>query len=126
MNLGMTKVVIDQRRIIEMTDFETWLHNFGYEHIFRMLEIRRPGQYTPYEMDEKFVDQSLYVDYHFRHIQIKEAIELPDKDILIGFREIYDSEDFEKEWDESVIYYKRLSEIELSYFPCDENIENWE
>ena len=29
MNLGMTKVDIDQRRIIEMTDFETWLHDFG-------------------------------------------------------------------------------------------------
>lgn len=109
-----------------MTDFETWLHDFGYEHIFRMLEIRRPGQYTHYEMDKKFVDQSLYVDYHFRHIQIKEAIELPDKDILIGFREIYDSESFEKDWSESVIYYKKLSEIELSYFPCDDNIENWE
>ena len=109
-----------------MTDFETWLHDFGYEHIFCLLEIRRPGQYTPYEMDKKFLDQSLYVDYHFRHIQIKEAIELPDKDILIGFREIYDSESFEKDWDESVIHYKKLSEIELSHFPCDDNIENWE
>lgn len=109
-----------------MTDFGTWLHDFGYDHIFRMLEIRRPGQYTPYEIDKKFVDQSLYVDYHFRHIQIKEAIELPDRDILIGFREIYDSESFEKDWDESVIYYKKLSEIELTYFPCDDNIENWE
>ena len=126
MNLGMTKVDIDQRRIIEMTDFETWLHDFGYDHILCMLEIRRPGQYTPYEIDKKFVDESLYIDNHFRHIQIKEAIELPDKDILIGFREIYDSEDFEKDWDESVVYYKKLSEIELSYFPCDDNIENWE
>ena len=126
MSLGMTKVVIDQRRIIEMTDFEIWLHDFGYDHILRMLEIRRPGQYTPYEIDKKFSDQSLYLDNHFRHIQIKEAIELPDKDILIGFREIYDSEDFEKDWDESVIYYKKLSEIELTYFPCDDNIENWE
>ena len=55
----MTKVIIDQMRIIEMTDFETWLHDFGYDHIFRMLEIRRPGQYTPYEIDKKFEDESL-------------------------------------------------------------------
>ena len=109
-----------------MTDFETWLHDFGYDHILRMLEIRRPGQYTPYEIDKKFVDQSLYVDYHFRHIQIKAAIELPDNDILIGFREIYDGEGVEKEWDDSVIDYKKLSETELSYFGCDDNIENWE
>ena len=53
-----------------MTDFETWLHDFGYDHIFRMLEIRRPGQYTPYEIDKKFEDESLYIDNHFRHIQI--------------------------------------------------------
>jgi hypothetical protein len=65
MNLGTMKVVIDQRRIIEMTDFETWLHDFGYDHILRMLEIRRPGQYTPYEMDRKFEDESLYIDNHF-------------------------------------------------------------
>ena len=77
-------------------------------------------------MDKKFVDESLYIDKHFRHIKIKEAIELSDKDILIGFREIYDSEDFEKDWDESVVYYKKLSEIELTYFPDDDNIENWE
>ena len=77
-------------------------------------------------MDKKFEDESLYIDNYFRHIQIKEAIELPDKDILIGFREIYDSESFERQWDESVIYYKKLSEIELTYFPDDDNIENWE
>jgi hypothetical protein len=39
---------------------------------------------------------------------------------------MYDSEDFEKELDESIIYYKKLSEIELTYFPDDDNIENWE
>lgn len=99
---------------------------FGYDHIFRMLEIRRPGQYTPYEMDKKFADESLYIDNHFKHIQIKEAVELPDGDILIGFKEIYDSESFEQDGDEAVIYYKKLSEIELSYFPCDNNIESWE
>ena len=45
-----------------MTDFETWLHDFGYDHILRMLEIRRPGQYTPYEIDKKFADESLYIN----------------------------------------------------------------
>ena len=50
------------KRWITMTDFETWLHDFGCKHILRMLEIRRPGQYTPYEIDKKFEDQSLYVD----------------------------------------------------------------
>lgn len=109
-----------------MIDFDTWLHDFGYDHILRMLEFRKPGQYTPYEMDKKFEDESLYVDTHYRHIQIKEAIELPDKDILIGFREINDGMDLEKDWDKSIIYYKKLSEIELTYFPSDDSIEDWE
>lgn len=105
-----------------MVDFDEWLHNFG-GHIIRILEIRRPGQYTPYEIEKKFEDESLYIDNHYRHIQIKEAIKLPDNDILIGFREIYDEEDLEQPWEKSIIYYKKLSEIELTYFPCDEEKE---
>lgn len=107
-----------------MINFETWLNDFGHNHILRMLEIRRPGQYTPYEMDKKFKDESLYIDCHYRHIQIKEAIELPDKDILIGFREVFDIEDIEEPWEKSIIYYKKLSEIELTYFPYDEENED--
>lgn len=34
-----------------MTDLETWFLDFGSDHIFRMLEVRKPGQFTPYEMD---------------------------------------------------------------------------
>lgn len=109
-----------------MTDFETWLHDFGSDHILRMLEIRRPGQYTPYEMDRKFEDESLYVDSHYTCIQIYDAIELPDHDVLIGYREIYDKESLFEEWEESIIHYKRLSDIELTYFPSDDKYENWE
>ena len=108
-----------------MTDFETWLLDFGYEHILRMLEIRRPGQYTPYEVEHKYMEQSLYKNTYYSHIETKEAIELPDKDVLIGYREICDWEDREKPMEESVIQYRKLSEIELSYFPQDQDPENW-
>lgn len=107
-----------------MTDFETWLLDFGYDHIIRMLEVRKPGQYTPYEMDKKFEDESLYIDDHYRFIQIKNAIELPDKDILLEFREICDEKDLDESWDKSILYYKRLSEIELTYFPNDNVFDN--
>lgn len=109
-----------------MIDFEKWVCDFASKHIIRMLELRKPGQYTPYEVDNKFSDESLYIDDTYRHIQIKEAIELPDGDILLGFREVYDEESIEKDWEESVIYYKKLSEIELTYFPCDDNFVNLE
>ena len=42
-----------------MTDFETWLHDFGYDRIFRMLKLRRVGDWTPYEMEQKYIDQAI-------------------------------------------------------------------
>lgn len=109
-----------------MTDFETWLNDFGYDHILRMLKLRKPGQYTPYEMSKKFIDESLYESDEYTFIQIKEAIELPDKDILLGFREVYNRESIEEEWNKSNIEYRKLSEVHLSYFPEDDDIDNWD
>ena len=48
-----------------MTDFETWMLDFGQDHIFRMLEYRRPGEWTPLELSQKYTDQSRYVSDFF-------------------------------------------------------------
>lgn len=109
-----------------MKNIDDWLKENMYTTIFRMLEIRKPGQYTPYEIDNKFIDQSLYKDDHYEHIQIKEAILLPDNDVLIGYRTVYDFDSLGQDWKGSVINYKKLSEIELSCFPDDQKLENWE
>lgn len=109
-----------------MTDLETWFLDFGSDHIFRMLEVRKPGQFTPYEMDRKYLDQSFYIDDHYTYIQIKDLIELPDKDVLLEYREVYDLKSIEENWDKSFLYYVKLSGIELSYCPEDNNIEKWE
>lgn len=104
-----------------MTDFETWLHDFGYDRIFRILKLRRVGDWTPYEIEQKYIDQDQYEDNHYSFIKIIEAIELPDKDILIGYREFYDdiSEIDSEEWESYPIQYKKLSQIELSFFSDD-------
>ena len=105
-----------------MTDFETWLHDYGKDRVFRMLVYRRPGQmYTPYEIERRFVDQnSLYDDTHFNFVKIEEAIELPDGDILLGLKELYDEYEECDGWrDSGVTLYKKLSEIELSFFEKD-------
>ena len=107
-----------------MKTLEEWVNDLG-DKVLRMLELRKPGQYTPYEMENKFIDESLYKDNHYTHIQIKELIELPDKDVLVGYRVVYDLESLNADWSDSIIYYKKLSEIELSHFPGDENAENW-
>lgn len=74
-------------------------------------------------MENKFSDESLYVDNEYKKVFIEEVIELPDKDILIGFREILDiAEDEdgrEYETSDSIVYLK-LSEIRLECCKCDQ------
>ena len=85
-------------------DFHTWLLDVGYNRIFRMWKYKR--MFTPYEQDQKFSDESVFEDDIATHIQIKEAIVLPDKDILIGYHTMgFDD----------VIMYDKLSEIYLEY-----------
>lgn len=109
-----------------MTDLETWFLDFGSDHIFRILYVRKPGQFTPCEIDKKFSDQSLYMNDCYTYIQIKDLVELPDKDVLLEYREVYDLESIEEEWDKSFLRYVKLSEIKLGYCPEDNSLEKWE
>lgn len=109
------------------TDLETWLHDIGEDRIFRILEYRKPGQYTPYEMENKFVDESLYIENIYKHVIIEEVIELPDKDLLIGFKEVEDILDYNEYGEEekeikirNAIEYLKLSEIRLECFADDQ------
>lgn len=85
-----------------MTDFETWLLDDGYEMLFRI---------WIYNSEKKSWDAKC--NYAF----IRKAIELPDKDILLGLQFIFSSEDLEKENPD--IGYWRLSQIRLAYHPDD-------
>ena len=40
------------------TDLETFMLDVGFDRIFRILIRRRSGDWTPREMDEKYLDQS--------------------------------------------------------------------
>lgn len=102
-----------------MTDFDTWLLDVGYDRIFRMNEFRKPGDWTPYEMDKKFLDESRFVDDISQCVIIKEVVELPDKDILLGLQFVDPYEDLEKTKSKVIIEYFKLSEIRLSYFEDD-------
>lgn len=104
-----------------ITDFETWLLDVGFDRTFRLLEYRRPGDWTPYEIEKKYIDESHYKDNHYTFIKIKEAIELPNGDFLIGYIDVSDVEDF---WDfddeKERVNYRKLSEIELCWNPEDD------
>lgn len=99
-----------------MTDFETFiLDNRG--RVFRMWVYKR--MFTPYEQEQKYIDESVYECDECSNVFIEEVIELPDKDILLGVRVVYDAESVEKTADEWHIDYYKLSEIRLAYRPKD-------
>ena len=110
----------------KLTDFDTWMLDVGYDRIFRMNEFRKPGDWTPYEMDKKFADESRFVDDISQFVKIKEAIELPDGDIFLGLQFICDPDNIEElenlNSNPDISYYK-LSEIRLSYCGDGEEYE---
>lgn len=98
-------------------DIHTWLSDVGEERVFRMWVFKK--MFTPYEQDEKFSDESVYVDDTCKFVMIKEIIELADGDYLIGFQDA-DS-------DNEYLEYFKLSEIRLDYRPEDkERLEDEE
>lgn len=95
-----------------MTDFETWLHDNG-DRIYRYWIYKR--MFTPEEMDKKWSDQSCYENDECFYGIIREAIELPDGDILLGF---VDPEAVGTDVENYINYYK-LSQIDLVFDPTD-------
>ena len=98
-------------------DIHTWLSDVGQERVFRMWIFKK--MFTPYEQDEKFSDESVYVDDICKYVMIKELIELPDGDLLIGFQ---DTDDIDS--DNLYLKYYKLSEIRLDY--CQNDNESLE
>ena len=101
------------------TTINEWLKE--YEHkIFRMWRYKK--MFTPYEIEQKFVDESVYESDMCEYIIITKIIPLSNDDYLLGYilvdgynyNEIIDKPDNEKlEW------YVKLSEISLAYSETD-------
>ena len=66
--------------------------------------------FTPYEIEEKFSDQSCLEDDDCSYEYIVETITLPDDDILLGFSENKDGK---------YISYYKLSNIDLALCKSD-------
>lgn len=96
-----------------MTDFETYYHDELQDKIINYAVYKR--MFTPYEEEQKYSDESCYEDMTHQGY-IKEVIELPDNDILLGIVDCYDKEGFDDDEDyETVDYieYFKLSEIRI-------------
>ena len=105
----------------EMNETATYNSFFEFleknkDRIFRFWVYKR--MFTPLEMEQKYIDQGEFEECHAKLGIIREAIVLPDDDLLLGFyipgTETADEEDEYKHLD----YYK-LSEIRMEYRPAD-------
>lgn len=99
-----------------ITDWETFLIDYKDEYVFNVRVCKK--KFTPYEENEKFIDEDVYEDYG--DYKIVESIELPDKDILIGFNAIggdYDTGTYY--YPTNDIEYYKLSEIRLKNITKD-------
>lgn len=102
-----------------MTDFETFLQD-NSETIFRYFKYKKV--WTPYELDKKFSDESIYENGGYAELAyIRQAIELPDGDILLKMEHTYGPDDiYDEDNDHNIIYeYVKLSEISLEEFSKD-------
>lgn len=107
-----------------MTDLETFLHDYADNKIFRIFKYKRI--FTPYEQDEKFSDESVFENGNYPiFAYIRNAIELPNGDVLLRLEEIepiYDRLDDEKETSQKSYIYERLSDICIRECDCDNEI----
>ena len=93
--------------------------SFAVKHqnnIFRYWIYRKV--YTPYEIENKYTDESMYEDCFCKLAYIRECIDLPNGDILIGF--LAADGDGKEEIGRRNIQYCRLSEIRLELYEGDQ------
>lgn len=101
------------------TNINEWLKD--YEHkIFRMWKYKR--MFTPYEIEQKFVDESVYESDVCEDIIITKIIPISNDDYLLGYiladSYIY-NEIVGKPEKDRLEWYVKLSEISLAYSEKD-------
>lgn len=107
-----------------MIDLETFIHDMCDTTIFRMFKYKRV--YTPHEMAEKYSDESEYENGGYAvHVYIRNAIELPDGDVLLKLEEVLtqDWEEPEETPMEKIYRYEKLSDIVLYEYEVDNKID---
>lgn len=91
----------------------TWLSAHQGEK-FRYLVYKR--MFTPFEIQQAFMDDSQFESTHYRIGKIEEAVSLDNGELFIGIREIYDDDTESK-----FLTFYRLSEIRLELIEKQED-----
>ena len=103
-----------------MTDLETFIQDNDGK-IFRYLKYKKV--WTPYELDKKYSDESEYEDGgYFNFCYIRQAIELPDGDVLLKVEDTHSPDEdilYEEETEDKKYKYVKLSDIVLEEYEAD-------
>ena len=100
---------------MQHNSFAEYLKTLPPNTVFRLWQYKR--MFTPYEQDEKFMDESQYVNTTADKVRILDVINLPDGDLLLATTYAYG--------DGKCINYYKLSEISLGKSEHDMEEEEW-
>lgn len=108
-----------------MTDMETFLLD-NQDKIFRYYKYKKV--WTPFELDKKYSDESMFENGGYAEfVYVRQAIELPDGDVLLKLELTHNPEDdilYQDEEDNETIYkYEKLSDIVLEECSIDNERE---
>lgn len=76
--------------------------------------------YTPYEIVQEFIDESVYESAYASNGIIRECVPLVDGDYLLGIQTIFDEHNFQDTADYDMLEYYKLSEIRMEYYRDDQ------
>lgn len=99
-----------------MTDWETFIHDYNDEKIFKVSRYKKI--YTPFEQEKKYIDE-ITMDY-LGDYMLNSSIELPNKELLVGMIRVYvDEKTIDGKIVETLkigdkVDYFHLKDIELS------------
>lgn len=104
-----------------MTDMETFILD-NMNKIFRYYKYKRV--WTPFELDKKYSDESIFENGGYAEFcYIRQAIELPDGDVLLKLEITHSPEDdilYQNDENNDRIYkYEKLSDIVLEEYSFD-------
>lgn len=107
---------------MNVMDLNGWIEKYK-NTIFRMFEYKKI--WTPYEMDQKFMDESEFKNDHSTLVKVKEAVTLPNGEILLKLRDVDDeeNEDDDKNLHQAIYYWRNMKDIQLDQFDYDNSIE---
>ena len=107
---------------MNVIDLNSWIEKYK-NTVFRMFEYKKI--WTPYEMEQKFMDETEFKTDRSTLVKVKEAVTLPNGEVLLKLRDVDDEEDEDDDENlhQAIYYWRNMKDIQLDQFDYDNSIE---